>query len=133
MHNVSIVMVLRHIFVHTAELGNSLLGNNLELAVGPGTYALVLISELDRELVAASRSLAVGIGSLLVEGGNLSIKLLLGLLGVSPDLASIDGDMLIGGQRNVEPVSFAFYKLPMIGTKQPYEQISYATMAIACN
>ena len=55
--------VLGHLFAHTAELGSSLLGNDLELAVGPGTYALVLISELDRELVAASGSLAAGIGA----------------------------------------------------------------------
>ena len=125
--------VLGHLFAHTAELGSSLLGNDLELVVGPGTDAFVLISELDRELVAASGSLAAGIGGLLAEDGDLSIELLLGLLGVSPDLASVDGDMLIGGQRNVEPISFAFYKLPAIGTKQPCEQISYATMAIACN
>ena len=39
------------------------------------------------------------------------------------------GSSIFGGQRNIEPFSFAFHKLHAIGTKRPYEQISYAKMA----
>merc|ERR1712054_632034 len=95
--NVSMVTVLGHLFAHTAELGRSLLHDDLELVVSPLTDVLVLGLELDSELGTTLLGLLASSVGLLVELVHGCAEGITSSLGRSLDLGSVLGHMLVGG------------------------------------